>query len=423
MNTVTHRWHETLREAWSLALESLRQHTLRSVLATLGVVIGIVSVVLVASVLANLRNQVALLFRELGSDNVFAFHLTGDPYVTASEREARREPLDPAFAPALRRFGRAIRDVGVQVVVPTVLGDRLLIARSGDREFDRVLVEATSPNNFAIVGAEFRAGRPFTDLEDRVAAPVLVIGSSVSRALFDGAPSIGRVVTLAGERYTVVGELEPRKGGFFGENRQDTVVTMPLGTARRRFGAPERVLLYVQAHPGERERAQRETEAILRQLRGLGPSDDNDFNLSTADQIIRTFDQIGARVAFATVALAAVSLMIGAIGIANVMVISVTERTREIGLRLAVGARRRNVLLQFLLEAMVLSTLGGVAGVAIALLLGGAGTLFVTGFSAVPPLWSIVTGVLASSLVGVAAGVLPARRAASLDPAEALRHE
>src|SRR5512134_1706869 len=101
MNTVTHRWHETLREAWSLALESLRQHTLRSVLAILGVVIGIVSVVLVASVLANLRNQVALLFRELGSDNVFAFHLTGDPYVAPSEREARRQPLDPAFAPML----------------------------------------------------------------------------------------------------------------------------------------------------------------------------------------------------------------------------------------------------------------------------------------------------------------------------------
>jgi putative ABC transport system permease protein len=417
------RWRETIREAWTLALDSLRQQTLRSTLAILGVVVGIVTVVLVASVLANLRNQVALLFRELGTDNIFAFHLTGDPYVTPSDRELRRRPLEAAHAPVIARLGRSIRDVGVQVVVPTVGPDSVLIARAGDRDFDRVLVEGASANYLEIVAADFAAGRPFTELEDRVGAPVVVIGSSVARALFDGQPSVGRQLLLGGERYTIVGEQAPRRGGFFGENRQDTVVTMPLGTARRRFGQPERVILYIQAAPGERERARTETEAILRQLRGLEPTEENDFNLSTADQIISIFDEIGAQVALATVALAAVSLVIGGIGIANVMVIGVTERTREIGLRLAVGARRNNVLTQFLMEAALLSTLGGVAGVATALLLGLILTLFLTGFSAVPPLWSVVAGVTASTLVGVVAGFLPARRAAGLDPSEALRHE
>ena len=171
------RARQTVHEAWILAVDSLRQQTLRSTLAILGVVIGIVTVVLVASVLANVRNQVALLFRELGTDNIFAFHLTGDPYVTPSEREARWAPLDPAYGRQIARLGRAVRDVGVQAIVPTVTAEGALIARAGDLDFDRVLVEAASANYLSIVGAEFRAGRPFTDVEDRVGAPVLVIGS------------------------------------------------------------------------------------------------------------------------------------------------------------------------------------------------------------------------------------------------------
>jgi putative ABC transport system permease protein len=166
-----------------------------------------------------------------------------------------------------------------------------------------------------------------------------------------------------------------------------------------------------------------QTEAVFRQLRQLGPADDNDFNLSTADQIIATFDGISAQIALATFGLAGVSLLIGAIGIANVMFISVTERTREIGLRLAVGARRREVLLQFLLEAIFLSGIGGIAGVSTAFAIGLLLTLVLTGFSAVAPLWAIGSGLAASVLVGVVAGYLPAYRAAYLDPVEALRHE
>jgi multidrug efflux pump subunit AcrA (membrane-fusion protein) len=226
-----------------------------------------------------------------------------------------------------------------------------------------------------------------------------------------------------GDTDTVVGELEKRRGGFFGENRQDSVLNLPAGTVRNRFGDPERVVLYIQAQPGQREECFRQTEAILRLLRKLPPAAENDFSLSTADQIIATFDGLSARIGLVTVALAGVSLLIGAIGIANVMFISVTERTREIGLRLAVGARRRQVLVQFLLEAAFLSSLGGIAGVATALVIGLLLTFVVTGFSAVPPLWAIVTAVAASTAVGVTAGYWPARRAAALDPVAALRHE
>jgi putative ABC transport system permease protein len=248
------------------------------------------------------------------------------------------------------------------------------------------------------------------------------VGASLARALFGDASPLGKTITLAGETYVVVGELQKRRGGFFGENRQDNLLNLPVGTVRRRFGEPDRLVLYMQAEPGRRDDAYRQAETILRQLRQLPPGADNDFTLSTADSIIATFDSISARIALATVALAAVSLLIGAIGIANVMFISVTERTREIGLRRAVGARQGEVRLQFLLEAAFLSGIGGIAGVSVALAIGLLLTFVVTGFSAVPPLWAVAAGIVSSVLVGVTAGYWPARRAASLDPVDALRH-
>ena len=417
-------WMQVLAEPAALAIDSLRTERARSALAIAGIVIGIVTVVLVASVLANARNQVALLFRDLGTENVFAFHLTGDPYVTPNEREARRKPLQLSFVRDIARLGTAIRDVGAQVIVPTVSPNgEVLVARARGNESDTVLVEGASPGLFDIIGAEFARGRPFTELEDREGAHVAVVGASLAKALFGNGSPLGQTLTLAGDTYTVVGELAKRRGGFFGENRQDNVLTLPAGTVRNRFGEPERVVLYMRAKPGQREACAAQAEAILRLLRKLPPTAENDFTLSTADQIIATFDGLSARIGLVAVGLAGVSLLIGAIGIANVMFIGVTERTREIGLRIAVGARRKQVLLQFLLEAAFLSGIGGIAGVGAALGIGLLLTLVVSGFSAVAPLWAIVAGLLASVGVGIAAGYWPAVRAAGLDPVEALRHE
>jgi putative ABC transport system permease protein len=412
-----------MHEAASLAVDSVRSQPSRSFLAILGIVIGIVTVVLVTAVLANVRNSVALLFRELGSENIFAFHLTGDPYQPASEQEARRRPLRPEFADQLSRSGTAIREVAVQVVVPPIVNDQALTARAGDSETDTVLVEGESANFFEVAGAEFAAGRPFTDLENREAAHVAVVGASLARALYGMQSAVGKSLVLAGETYFVVGETAPRKGGFFGENRQDSVLAIPLGTVARRFPDAETTVLYIRAKPGMQREAWDQTETILRRLRRLRPDQPNDFTLSTSESIIRTLDNISATVGLVTFALAAVSLFIGGIGIANVMIISVTERTREIGTRLAIGARRREVLGQFLIEAALLSTLGGVAGVFLALGVGVVITWFVSGFSAIVPVWAIVAGLAASFSVGVTAGYWPASRAAALDPVEALRYE
>lgn len=412
-----------LTEAATLAVESLRAQPARSALAIVGVVIGIVTVVLVASTLVGLRNSVALLFRELGTDNIFAYHLNGEPYSAPTELDVQRPQMRPEYAPVLERLGPSIRDVGLELIVPVVTGTRVLTARAGINESDTILVEGLSPNFYDVVGADFADGRPFTDTEDRVRAPVAVLGASVARALFGSRSSVGQTLLLGGDRYTVVGELRPRKGTFFGENRNDQVVALPVSTARVKFPDARNLVLYIRAKPGLRDEARAEADTILRLLRGVPPGADNNFAMNTADQIIAQFDRIGLQIFIATVALSAVSLVIGGIGIANVMIISVTERTREIGVRLAIGARRREVLRQFLIEAGLLSAAGGVAGVAIATLLGGLAALVAPTFPAMPPLWAVASGLVTSVGVGVLAGYWPARRAAALDPVEALRYE
>lgn len=416
-------WLSVAVETARLALGSIRSQPLRSGLAIVGVVLGIVTVVVVTSVLAGLRNQVALLFREFGTDNIFAYHRSGDPYSRPSEEEAQREPLDPASARDLALLGEHIREVGLQLIVPQVVNGRALVARGGGNESDTILVEGVSANYLDVTSADLAAGRPFTELEVRAAVPVAVIGSNVARALFGPGRSVGRSLILDGKEFFVVGEAAPRKGGFFGENRQDNVIAIPISTAKKLFQEAEEVVFYIRAEPGRRDLAKLEAEAILRRLRGLEPTQPNDFNLSTADQIIAQFDRLSAVIGLITVALAGVSLLIGGIGIANVMIIAVTERTREIGVRRAIGARRGEVLRQFLLEAAILSGAGGVLGVLIATLFGLLLALAAPGFPAIPPLPVVAAGLLVSCLTGLLAGYGPARRAASLPPVEALRYE
>ena len=416
-------WTQSGVEAGTLALDSLRSQKLRSALAIAGVVIGIITVVLVATILVGVRNGIAGLFRELGTENVFAFHRNGDPYSPMSDRDAQRKPLEPWMAAAIAADATAIRDAAAQIIVPPIIDGQPLVARRGANDSDTVLIEGATPNFFEIAGTEFRAGRPFTDVENRGAAKVAVLGSSIARALFGSGTSIGQSFTLAGDTYFVVGEAAPRRGGFFGENRQDNVISIPAATVARRFSAANQTILYARAYPGQLAAAKSEMEFLLRRLRGLAPAAENDFNLSTAEQIIAQFDEIGAQIGLATFALAVVSLIIGGIGIANVMIISVTERTREIGTRLAIGARRRDVLTQFLIEAALLSGVGGLVGVAVSWAIGFLLSVVAPAFPSVPPMWAVFGGLASAVTTGLVAGYLPARRAAGLDPVDALRYE
>lgn len=228
---------------------------------------------------------------------------------------------------------------------------------------------------------------------------------------------------MDGALYVVLGAFEKRKGGFVGENRQDNVVMIPLKTIQRRYPEADTVILYCQAFAGQRDAALFEIESVLRNLRGVKPGAESDFNLSTADSIIEQLDRITGMIRTGTLAISGLGLVIGGISVMNIMLMSVTQRTREIGVRKAIGARRRDIVLQFLLEAAFLTTTGGVLGVALAVVLGLVLGCFVPNMPAVPPLWAVASGLGVSTLVGLLFGVWPAAKAARLDPVESLRYE
>ena len=409
------------RMAFGFALDSLRANGVRSALAVAGIVIGIVTVVLITSVLTNARTQVATLFQGLGTDNLLAFHLGQDPYSPPTEKEANRQPFRVGFAELIERNSSNIEAVGIQLIVPAIVNGRPLVASHGRIDNDTCFAEGSAARTFAIIDSKLQEGRVFTPIEEATGARVAVIGASVRDSLFPGVSALGKEIRVSGVAFTVIGAIAPRPGGVFGENRQDSVISMPIRTVQAIFPDAKNVLLYMRMKEGRRVEARQDAETLLRRLRGLAPDSPNDFQLTSPDQIIAVFNQVGNAIGAATIALAGISLFIGAIGIGNVMIISVTERTREIGIRRALGATQASVRRQFLIEAGVLSGVGGILGVLVALAIGFLVTLILPRYDARPPWNTAIVGVVVSIVVGMVAGYVPAARAASVDPIEALR--
>lgn len=412
------------RENLNFALANVAAHKFRSLLTVLGIIVGIVTVVTVASVLVGVRRNIALLFQEFGPDSIFAFHLEGDPAnPRVRPEELTRKPLRPEFARALAESCPSLRDAAAQILVPNVIDGRALTARYRELENENIQLQGASWNFSEVTNAELQAGRTYTYEEERRRARVCMLGANIAASLFPGGDAVGRSIVVDGALYAVVGVFEKRKGGFFGENRQDNVVMIPLETARVRYPNAETVVLYCRARPGLRAAALQEVESELRRLRRLGPGEESDFILSTSDSIIEQLDQITGLVRTGTLALSGLGLLVGGVGVMNIMLMSVTQRTREIGVRKALGARRRDIVWQFLLEAAFLTTIGGGVGVALAGLLGLILAYLVPNVPAIPPFWAVASGLAVSTLVGLVFGVWPALKAARLDPVEALRYE
>jgi len=412
------------RENLSFALANILAFRFRSLLTVLGIIVGIVTVVLVASILVGVRNNIALLFQEFGPNNIFAYHLNGDPgSPTIKPEEITRKPLKPEFADLLVKACPSVQDAAVQILVPAIVGGRALAARNKNLENENIQVQGATWNFSQVTGAELQSGRIYTAEEERRGARVCLLGANIDASLFPSGNAVGQSILMDGALYHVLGVLQKRKGGFIGENRQDNAVMIPLRTIRKRYPDAETVVLYCQARPGLRDIAFNEIESELRRLRGLSSNQESDFTLSTSDSIIREIDRITALIRLGTMAISGLGLLVGGVGVMNIMLMSVTQRTREIGIRKAIGARRRDIVWQFLLEAALLTSIGGLLGVSIASLLGLALALLVPNLPAVPPAWAVLSGLGVSTLVGLVFGIWPALKAARLDPVDSLRYE
>ncbi len=409
------------REILLMALDSIRAHKLRSALTVLGIVIGVAVVIVIASLLTGVRQSIINYVEEYGTNNIYAFHLTTGPQLGhTSAEERRRKPLTEADTEAVRRGVPAAEEVANVLLV--AWWDSTISYRGTN--YRRGNLQGVSASYAQTVNLSVGQGRFITDSDDENRRNVMVIGTNVAEALFPGQPDVvGTEVKLGGRPFEIIGVLEKRKNAIFGENEEDSAVFIPFRTGRQVSPGSEWMLIIIRARSGQLREALDQTEEVLRRQRGVKFDKPNDFDLGTADKMVQQFDSITAMIGLIAIAISSVGLMVGGIGVMNIMLVSVTERTQEIGVRKALGARRRDIVRQFLYEAMTLTFLGGVIGVVLAVAVS---KLVAWAFPTLPaqvPLWAVVTGLVVSVAVGLLFGVWPARKASRLDPIECLRYE
>jgi putative ABC transport system permease protein len=415
-----------LRETLRMALDSVRAHKFRSFLTVLGIVIGVMTAITIASILTGLRQNIVSIIEEYGTNNIYAFHLSTGPRTSEDRSERTRKPLTVADADAIQAQASAVEEVGH--VAPN-------IGYSGGPFDDNVSyqghnyrwgnTQGVSANYADITNIVIKEGRFITENDDQQRANVMVIGVNAADALFPGKNQqiAGTQVRMGGQNFEIVGVLEKRKAGFFGENEEDNAVFIPFRTAQKVAPAKGYLLLVIKARSGRTTEALQQAEDILRRRRNVKFGDPNNFDIKTADKFIEQFDSITAMVGLIAIAISSLGLLVGGIGVMNIMLVSVTERTKEIGVRKALGARRRDIVRQFLFEAMTLTFLGGILGVVLAVGISRIIMLLVPALPASIPTWAVVSGLTVSVGVGLLFGVWPARKASRLDPIECLRYE
>ena len=415
-----------LRETVSMALDNVRSNKFRSFLTVLGIVIGVTAAIVVASILTGMRQSIVAIIEEYGTNNIYAFHLTTGPRTTTDRAERLRKPLTVADADAIKAQAGAVEDLAV--TAPNV-------GYSGGPFDDNINyqghnyrwgnTQGVTPNYASIANVTLHEGRFLTESDEDQRRNVMVIGVNAADALFPGQQNniVGTEVRMGGLPFEIVGVLEKRKAGFFGENEEDNAVLIPLRTAQKVAPARGWLLFVIKARSGQLNEALTQSEDILRRRRSVKFGDPNNFDVKTADNFVTQFDSIFAMIGLVAIAISSLGLLVGGIGVMNIMLVSVTERTAEIGIRKALGARRRDITNQFLFEAMTLTFLGGMLGVVLAIGISKLVMFLIPSLPASIPMWAVTAGVTVSTGVGLIFGVWPARKAARLDPIECLRYE
>jgi putative ABC transport system permease protein len=416
-----------LAEIFTMAVGTLVTNKLRSALTILGMVIGVTSIVGMTSLIRGFGDQMENLIRQLGSDTVYVSKMSIASFAAGKDfwELIRRPDLTEDDA-------RAIKESPLVKMVAIQLGG------GPDTEVQRISYRKDSTKQMAIIGStanfietnylEVAQGRPINDYEVEHRRMVVVLGAAPAETLFKTVDPIGKKVRIGQDEFTVVGVMSKRPSPLGGN--PDEFAVIPITTYDKLYPPPRFrgiisrfLMIAVVPYPGvARADLMRDIEQIMRTRHRLKLDLENNFDILTSDLIMKIFDQLTRAVTLALVVISSIALMVGGIGVMAIMMISVTERTREIGVRKALGAKRRDILWQFLLEAVFLTALGGLLGV----VFGSAIGLIVhlgTGFPVSLPWWSFAIGLGFSATVGIFFGMYPAFKAARLDPIEALRYE
>jgi putative ABC transport system permease protein len=406
-----------------MALSTLRANKLRSFLTVLGVVIGVVTVMAIASIISGIDEAVKREIESFGTRSIFIAKFEPGIRVGRLSREERmRKELTYDDAIALRAAPAVEISTPILEITNNFFGQKILVSGNG-KTSAAVQLQGTLPDYDQAGIWVLSEGRYFTQYENDENQEVCVIGSSVKENFFPYGSPVGQTIDIGGREFRVVGVLEKREqlfGGGSGSNDQNNIIFVPFGVAQKLKPNADDVFILAVAREGKIEEAKEQITNILRVRRHVPFDKPNNFGMATADSIIDQFRSITFGVAIAMVAISSVGLMVGGIGVMNIMLVSVTERTREIGVRKAIGARRRDILWQFLIEAMTLTGSGGLIGLGI----GWALTLLIRYFiPSYVPLWAPVAGFVASVGIGLIFGLWPAWKAARLDPIESLRYE
>ncbi len=400
-----------------LALATLRENKIRSFLTLLGVMIGTGTIIGVGSIVTGLDSAVTGAIRSLGTNTAIVLKIGPSFGGGRTPEERQRRPLTYENALAI-----AARCPSVEHVSP-ILQPPGGILRARYKSNDAFQLQMFGTSEYYATGgqADIKAGRFFTDAEDRHHLPVTVLGQDIYKQLFGTEDAIGKNILVAGHELQVIGVMNPPGTALPGQN--DNRVIIPYFTMRKIFPTAQEHQLMVQAKDGQLPAAIDQMRAVLRQERRVPLNKPDNFDISTADQLVDQFRSVTSVVALVMVVLSSIGLLVGGIGVMNIMLVSVTERTREIGVRKAIGARRGDIIIQFLTEAVVLTGLGGLIGMLFGWSVSIITRFFLPNLPTLVPLWAVVLGVVVSVGIGVFFGIWPASKAARLDPVEALRYE